>query len=88
METDLALAAVPRRVAVLIGLPAYHDREPGHTSGETVAAAIRGVRLALGARPPARPFGVALYAGFSARPGDWAAYISGWVRPAGRDGPR
>lgn len=84
LETGLALAAVPPRVTVLMGLPAYHASEPGHTSGETVAAAIRGVRLALGTRQVVRPFGVALYANFAATPADWAAYRSGWSRRRGR----
>jgi hypothetical protein len=80
VETQAALAAVPPDVTVLIGLPAYHDSEPGHTSAETVSAAIRGVRLALGSRPRPRPVGVALYADFSALPADWAAYRSDWAR--------
>jgi hypothetical protein len=80
LETQLALGAVPPAVTVLIGLPAFHDREPGHTSAETVSAAIRGVRLALGAHPPPRPVGVALYADFSALPSDWAAYLSDWAQ--------
>jgi hypothetical protein len=88
LETRLALGAVPPDVTVLIGLPAFHDSEPGHTPGETVSAAIRGVRLALG-RPGATPsrrrlVGVAIYADFSARPGDWAAYLSSWARPGAR----
>jgi hypothetical protein len=87
LETRLALQAVPPPVAVLIGLPAYHDSEPGHTSAETVANAIRGVRLALGARPPQQPVGVALYAGFSATTADWAAYTSGWVHPGRQPQP-
>jgi spore germination protein YaaH len=81
VQTQLALAAVPWATTVLIGLPAYHTSEPGHTGGETVAAAVRGVRLALGAHRPRRPVGVALYADYSATPADWAAYLAGWVRP-------
>jgi ABC-type transporter Mla MlaB component len=84
MQTLSALAAVPPSVTVLIGLPAYHTSEPGHTSGETVAAGVRGVRLGLGTRPPRRAIGVALYADFSATPADWAAYLAGWVRPHGQ----
>jgi hypothetical protein len=79
VETQLALAATPQSVTVLIGLPAYHSYGPGHPSAETVAAAIRGVRLALGLNPVQRPVGVALYADFSARPIDWAAYFSDWA---------
>lgn len=77
LQTEIALAALPARVTLLIGLPAYHTAEPGHGQAETVAAAIRGVRLALGARPR-RDVGVALYADFSALPADWAAYLTGW----------
>jgi hypothetical protein len=90
LETRLALGAVPPDVTVMIGLPAFHDSEPGHTAAETVSAAIRGVRLALG-RPGDAPsrrrlVGVAIYADFSARPGDWAAYLSSWARPDARPG--
>lgn len=78
-QTQLALAAVPAQVTLLMGLPAYHTHEFGHTSGETVAAAIRGVRLALGAHPAGRPVGVALYADFAATRSDWTAYLAGWA---------
>jgi hypothetical protein len=81
VQTQLALAAIPPGVALLIGLPAYHDSEPGHTSGEAVAAAIRGVRLALGPHPPRRPIGVALYSDYTATQADWTSYLAGWVRP-------
>ncbi len=81
LETQLALAAVPPAVTLLIGLPAYHTSEPGHTSAETVAAAIRGVRLALGTHPQHRAIGVALYADFSASPTDWNAYLANWALP-------
>jgi hypothetical protein len=75
LETQLAAGVIPPRVTLLIGLPAYHTSEPGHTGAETVAAAIRGVRLALGAHPRHRRTGVALYADFAARP----AYLAGWA---------
>lgn len=80
-ETAVALQAVPAHVALLIGLPAFHDaRSLGHSSSaETVGAAIRGVRLALPAGTPAgRAFGVALYVDFAATPADWAVYASSW----------
>lgn len=86
LETGLALDAAPARVTVLIGLPAYHTPDPGHTSAETVAAAIRGVRLALGDDPQRHDIGVAMYADFTATTADWAAYFADWVhlrRPAG-----
>jgi hypothetical protein len=78
-ETHLALHCVPSSVTLLIGLPAYHTDEPGHTGAETVAAAVRGVRLAL--RGGSRRVGVAFYAELSATDADRAAYESGWVRP-------
>ena len=80
MAKALALETVPSSVTLLIGLPAYHTDEPGHTDAETVAAAVRGVRLAVDGGID-RPFGVALYADFSATPADWDAYQTGWVRP-------
>lgn len=80
-ETAAALHAVPADVTVLIGLPAFHDAHSlGHSSSaETVAAAIRGVRLALpGGTPTNRAFGVALYVDFAATPADWSAYDADW----------
>ena len=77
-QTRLALAAVPPGVDLLIGLPAYTENTMSHHgSAETVAAAVRGVRLADSGR---RLFGVALYVDFTATPADWAAYREGWVR--------
>jgi hypothetical protein len=61
----------PANVALLIGLPAFHDAHSlAHSSSaETVAAAIRGVRLAFPAGTPTnRKIGVALYV-------DLAAYL-------------
>jgi hypothetical protein len=79
METRIALRAMPAGVHLLIGLPAYPPNPPVHDSGETVPAAITGVRLALGSGPPAS-VGVALYVDFAATPGDWAAYEDDWVK--------
>jgi hypothetical protein len=79
-QTRMALDAVPESVTVLIGIPAYHTDEPGHTAAETVAASLRGVRLALGDQPPKRPFGVAYYVDFDATPADWTAYLDGWAQ--------
>ncbi|MFJ6213567.1 hypothetical protein ACIQGZ_09575 [Streptomyces sp. NPDC092296] len=84
-QTALALEATPERVDLLVGLPAYHDNGVNHrASAETVAAAVRGVRLGLGRTDPGRQrFGVALYVDFAATPGDWAAYRTGWVGAGG-----
>jgi hypothetical protein len=59
---------MPAGVHLLIGLPAYPPNPPAHDSGETVPAAITGVRLALGSGSPAS-VGVALYVDFAATPG-------------------
>ncbi|MFB9248353.1 hypothetical protein ACFFWE_08945 [Sphaerisporangium melleum] len=81
-QTALALAAVPPGTRLVMGLPAYHDDNLlRHASAETVAAAVRGVRLGLGAtRRPG--FGVALYVDFAALPGDWTAYHRDWETAA------
>ena len=77
-QTRLALAAVPPSVDLLIGLPAYHSDTLGHhAAAETVAAAIRGVRLADDGR---RNLGVALYVDFAATSADWTSYDRDWVR--------
>jgi hypothetical protein len=83
METGLALRAMPHGVHLLIGLPAYPPNPPVHDSGETVPAAITGVRLALGDGTPVNA-GVALYVDFAgesggATPADWAEYQDDWV---------
>ncbi|MCP3804977.1 hypothetical protein NLX83_37495 [Allokutzneria sp. A3M-2-11 16] len=74
-QTRLALQVVPPEVDVLIGVPAYHDG-PMHTRAETVAAAVRGIRLGV---TPGRRLGAAVYVDFAATPEDWAHYLSGWV---------
>ncbi|MFJ2200497.1 hypothetical protein [Streptomyces violaceusniger] len=82
-QTRLALEATPRGTDLLMGLPAFHTDDIGHhESAETVAAAVRGVRLGLSREDAGRErFGVALYVDFAATPGDWAAYQRGWGAP-------
>lgn len=77
-QTELALAVTPDHVDLLMGLPAYW--EPDHFANvETVPAAVRGARLALGRHAPERQaFGLALYVDFTATPQDWDAYRTGW----------
>jgi hypothetical protein len=79
-QTELAVQDTPPGVDLLVGLPAFHTDDLGHWErAETVAAAVRGVRLGLGRTAPRRErFGVALYVDFRATPGDWAAYRAGW----------
>ncbi|MDH6129648.1 hypothetical protein [Kitasatospora sp. GP82] len=77
-QTSLALEATPPQVDLLMGLPAYWDDTFGHRgSAETVAAAVRGARLALG-RSERQTFGLALYVDFAATPEHWDAYRRGW----------
>jgi hypothetical protein len=81
-ETEVALAAVPPDVTLLIGVPAYRTTGIWLINGSaTVASAIRGVRLAISPHPPDRPLGVALYADFTATAQDWSSYQAGWVKP-------
>jgi hypothetical protein len=81
-QVRAALAVVPPDVTLLVGLPAYHGGTFEHRPGaETVAAALRAARLA--APADGRPFGVALYADFTASEGDWALQRDRWASPAG-----
>ena len=80
-QTRLALRSVPQTTDLLVGVPAFHDENPGHHArAETVGAAIRGVRLGLADNLATRRFGVALYVDFAATGDDWRAYREGWVR--------
>ncbi|WP_086821011.1 hypothetical protein [Allokutzneria sp. NRRL B-24872] len=75
-QTRIALQVVPPEVDLLVGVPAYHDG-PMHTAAETVAAAVKGIRLGV---VPGRRVGAAVYVDFAATPEDWAQYLAGWVR--------
>ncbi|HEY0637988.1 MAG TPA: hypothetical protein VGD67_10100, partial [Pseudonocardiaceae bacterium] len=78
-QTEVALDAVPDGTDLLIGVPAYDEPDLTHRpSAETVAAAVRGVRLALG---PHRPdgFGIAVYVDFTATEDDWRSYRDHWA---------
>ncbi|MET9373374.1 hypothetical protein ABZX98_04360 [Streptomyces sp. NPDC002992] len=79
-QTSLALEVTPEDTDLLMGLPFFHEDDLGHhDSAETVAAAIRGVRLGLGRTDHDRErFGVALYVDFAAKEGDWASYRADW----------
>ncbi|MEV0063742.1 hypothetical protein [Nocardia sp. NPDC050718] len=81
-QTELAAEVTPSEVDLLMGAPAFWADDPGHDgSSETVAAAIRGIRLGLTRTDVGRPnFGVALYVDFAARPQDWIDYRQGWCR--------
>lgn len=78
--TEAALRAVPPDVGLFIGVPAYQDQRLTHQRrAETVAAAIRGVRLAIGDKTPRRDIGVAVYVDFTVTAGDWATYQRDWA---------
>jgi hypothetical protein len=78
--TATALDVVPDEVELFIGVPAYRDDNNRHRRDvETVAAALRGVRLGLGDRPGDRhAIGVAIYVDFTVTADDWAVYRSDW----------
>ncbi|MQY13278.1 hypothetical protein SRB5_34220 [Streptomyces sp. RB5] len=79
-QTRLALEVTPRDTDLLMGLPFYHDDTWGRDPhSETVAAAVRGVRLGLTRTDPDRErFGTAAYIDFAATEADWSAYRNGW----------
>ncbi|MGW5005010.1 hypothetical protein [Streptomyces parvulus] len=81
-QTSLALEVTPPTTHLLMGLPFYHESNFDHWGhAETVAAAVRGVRLGL-SRTDAdrRLFGVAPYIDFAATDTNWKEYRDGWVR--------
>jgi hypothetical protein len=57
---------------------AWVDRRKGQADVDRLAAAVRGVRLALGGRPT-RDVGVAMYVDFAATPKDWDSYHRDWA---------
>jgi hypothetical protein len=81
-QTSLALEATPPTTHLLMGLPFYHENRFGHWNhAETVAAAVRGVRLGLSRTDADRErFGVAAYIDFAATQEDWRSYREGWVQ--------
>ena len=77
-QTKLALEVTPAATDLLMGLPAYWESNPSHWGhAETVSAAVRGARLALGTSNR-QNFGLAMYVDFTATPDHWAAYRDGW----------
>ncbi|WUB62158.1 hypothetical protein OG852_18035 [Streptomyces sp. NBC_00582] len=81
-QTSLALEVTPPSTDLLMGLPFYRENRFGHWAhAETVAAAVRGVRLGLSRTDADRAnFGVAAYVDFTATETDWASYEKGWLR--------
>ncbi|MET7319923.1 glycosyl hydrolase family 18 protein [Streptomyces sp. NPDC005549] len=81
-QTSLALEVTPPTTHLLMGLPFYHESNFDHWGhAETVAAAVRGVRLGLSRTDADRElFGVAPYIDFAATDTNWEEYRDGWVR--------
>ncbi|MCV2460509.1 glycoside hydrolase family 18 protein [Streptomyces sp. ICN988] len=81
-QTSLALEVTPPTTHLLMGLPFYHESNFDHWGhAETVAAAVRGVRLGLSRTDADRElFGVAPYIDFAATDTNWKEYREGWVR--------
>lgn len=81
-QTSLALEVTPPTTHLLMGLPFYYESNPSHWGhAETVAAAVRGVRLGLSRTDADRElFGVAPYIDFAATETNWKEYREGWVR--------
>ncbi|MEV6103645.1 hypothetical protein AB0M28_02895 [Streptomyces sp. NPDC051940] len=79
-QTRLALEVTPGTTDLLMGLPFFHDDTFGHDPfAETVAAAVRGVRLGLTRTDRDRErFGTAAYIDFAATDLDWSSYREGW----------
>ncbi|MFI1919198.1 hypothetical protein [Nocardia sp. NPDC020380] len=84
-QTSLALQVTPQSVDLLMGVPVFWAEDYGHHGdAETVAAAVRGIRLGLGRTAPHREsFGVALYVDFTATPQDLDTYRHDWCPPGG-----
>ncbi|MFD5495863.1 glycoside hydrolase family 18 protein [Streptomyces sp. NPDC001812] len=83
LQTSLALEVTPPTTHLLMGLPFYHESNFSHWGhAETVAAAVRGVRLGLSRTDADRKlFGVAPYIDFAATETNWDEYREGWVTP-------
>ncbi|MFH8452340.1 hypothetical protein ACH4CD_24260 [Streptomyces fungicidicus] len=83
LQTSLALEVTPPTTQLLMGLPFYYESNPSHWGhAETVAAAVRGVRLGLSRTDADRElFGVAPYIDFAATETNWEEYREGWVNP-------
>ncbi|MFI0444606.1 hypothetical protein [Actinomadura sp. 6N118] len=77
-HTEQTLRLIGDRTTVFIGVPTY---EPSMEWAEDLPGALRGVRRGLDAldRPPARPFGVGVYADWTTSPAEWARYRATWL---------
>lgn len=79
VQTERTLRLIGDRTTVFMGVPTYRPTVLGWA--EDLDVALRGVRLGLDAleRPPARPYGVAVYAEWVTDPGEWERYRATWL---------
>ncbi|MEU8796931.1 hypothetical protein [Spirillospora sp. NPDC048819] len=84
-HTRTTLELIGDRTTVFMGVPTYR---PLMEWAEGLPAALRGVRRGIDdlKRPPKRPYGVGVYAGWTTRPDEWARYRAIWL-PGTASGP-
>lgn len=86
-HTRTTLELIGDRTTVFMGVPTYR---PLMWWAEELPVALRGVRRGIDGleRPPGRPYGVGVYAGWTTRPDEWARYRAMWLPAAagGADG--
>jgi len=77
-HTRATLELIGDRTTVFIGVPTYR---PLMEWAEDQQVALRGVRRGIDEldRPPRRPYGVAVYAGWTTSDDEWARYRSTWL---------
>ncbi|MBG6087945.1 hypothetical protein [Actinomadura viridis] len=77
-HTERTLRLIGDRTTVFLGVPTYR---PQMGWAEDLSGALRGVRRGLDAldRPPARPYGVGIYAEWTTLPAEWALYRGMWL---------
>ncbi|MEW2352704.1 hypothetical protein [Spirillospora sp. NPDC029432] len=82
-HTERTLRLIGDRTTVFMGVPTYR---PMMDWAEDLTVALRGVRRGLDAldRPPARPYGVGIYAEWTTVPAEWALYRANWLPDGSR----
>lgn len=77
-HTRETLELIGDRTTVFMGVPTY---EPLMGWAEDLRVAVRGVRRGVDElkRPPRRPYGVGVYAGWTTQDEEWARYRSTWL---------
>ncbi|WP_157610486.1 hypothetical protein [Spirillospora albida] len=77
-HTRATLETIGDRVTVFMGVPTYR---PLMEWAETLDVALRGVRRGVDDldRPPARPYGVGVYADWTTKSGEWDRFRRNWL---------